>query len=157
MTAKEYLLQIKLIDAKMKAIDAEVQRLRTELLTLDDISLHASWPDGQPHGTATTDPTGTKAAELADRYNKKRDELKAQLLEYEYKQLSVRSELWSKRAEILETLQKVKTAELYTILERYYVGGERFESIAVDMHYSYKYIIDLHGIALQQIDKIINS
>ena len=157
MKAKEYLQQLKLISEKMQTVDDEVKRLRAELKAIGNIDLHSSWPDGQPHGVVITDPTGNQAARIADSYSKRREELKQQLIQHEYDQLTFRSELWEKRAEILAVLQKVTNADYFKILVKRYVDYESFENIAVDICYSYQYTIIKHGEALAEVDRILNG
>ena len=45
----------------------------------------------------------------------------------------------------------------YSIIHKHYVQNKPFTEIAVEENYSYQYIIDLHGVALQKIQKIINT
>jgi len=140
MTAKEYLLQIKQLNAQIKNVEDEIHSLREK-----EISIRASWPDGQPHGSGTTDPTGEMAVRLAD-----------QLLDLEETSLRLQTALWRKRNEILETLGKVKTAEHNRLLYLRYVQSETWEQIAVDMHYTYQWVAGpLHGNALLELEKIL--
>lgn len=140
MTAKEYLLQIKQLNAQIKNVEDEIHSLREK-----EISIRTSWPDGQPHGSGTTDPTGEMAVRLAD-----------QLLDLEETSLRLQTALWRKRNEILETLGKVKTAEHNRLLYLRYVQSETWEQIAVDMHYTYQWVAGpLHGNALLELEKIL--
>ncbi len=66
MTAKEYLLQYRIISERLRAIESLLQELREEQAGLGIESLRSAWPDGQPHGTGTTDPTGSQAIKAAD-------------------------------------------------------------------------------------------
>ena len=107
MKAKEYLNQVGIIDAKLKVIDANIARLRKELASLTDVSINSSWPNGQPHGTMITDPTARQGIKLADTPNAKREQLREELLDYEYTQIMTRSKLWSKRLEVTDTIAKI--------------------------------------------------
>ena len=156
MYAKEYLLQIRSLDARLKIIDNTIKKLRTEIESLD-ISVKSSWPDGQPHGTILTDPTGSKATQLADKVDIRREELRKRLLDYEYEQIRVRSALWSKQIEIIDTLSKVKDPTLYKILSYRYVDGQSFEWIAVEINYTWRHTINLHGRALEELQRILDS
>ena len=149
MYAKEYLLQIRSLDARLKIIDNTIKKLRAEIESLD-ISVKSSWPDGQPHGTILTDPTGSKATQLADKVDIRREELRKRLLDYEYEQIRVRSALWSKQIEIIDTLSKVTDPTLYKILSYRYVDGQSFEWIAVEINYTWRHKINLHGRALEE-------
>lgn len=163
MNAKEYLLQVGITEAKIKTLDAEIDRIRKELHSIGDISLTSSFPDGQPHGTKTTDPTGQKAVKLADAYNKKRDELKSMLLEYEYRHIQLRSHLWSVRADVIETIEQIYdpaeplTKTYYELLMLRYVENKSWERIAVELGYTFRHTIRMHGIALQRIERILHE
>lgn len=156
MYAKEYLLQIRSLDARLKIIDNTIKKLRAEIESLD-ISVKSSWPDGQPHGTILTDPTGSKATQLADKVDIRREELRKRLLDYEYEQIRVRSALWSKQIEIIDTLSKVTDPTLYKILSYRYVDGQSFEWIAVEINYTWRHTINLHGRALEELQRILDS
>ena len=156
MNAKEYLNQIGIIDAKLKVIDANINRIRTDLKSMGDIEVSSSWPDGQPHGTITTRPTERKAIKLADMVSDKRDQLKKELLDYEYQQIMLRSQLWSKRIEILNTIDKVYNGEpmsrvYHRILVLRYVELRTWEEIAFDISYTVRHTWRLHGEALKKV------
>ena len=155
-SAKKYLLQIYLLDVRLKTIDETITKLRAELRSIDDISVRSSWPDGQPHGTITTDPTGNQAAKLADSYNRRRDELKEQLQRYEEDQIAKRSELWSKQLEVLEVLDKVTDPQCHRLLVLRYVRLSTWEYIAVELDKSYQWVAGpLHSKALELVEEII--
>lgn len=163
MSVKEYLMQVGVIDARLKTIDANITRIRRELQTMEDISLASSWPDGQPHGTKITDPTGSKGVQLADRTNVKKNALKKELSELEYKQVMARSELWSKRLEIIDAIEKVIdlddpiTKVYYRLLMMRYIEGATWEQIAVDINYTWRHTIRLHGKALKRMEGVIQN
>lgn len=163
MNAKEYLLQVGITEAKIRTLDAEIDRIRKELHSIGDISLTSSFPDGQPHGTKTTDPTGQKAVKLADAYNEKRDELKRTLLEYEYRHIQLRSHLWSVRMDVIETIESIYdpaeplTKTYYELLKLRYIDNMSWERIAVELGYTFRHTIRMHGIALQRIERILNE
>ena len=141
MKAKDYLMQCRQIEQQILQIDTEIQSLRDE-----QILLRSPWPDGQPHGTGKSDPVGNQAAKIAD-----------QIAELEVKALKKRGELWAKRSEIIETIGMVDDERLNRLLWLRYVQGASFEEVAVDMHYTYRHIISLHGEALRQIEEIITK
>lgn len=163
MNAKHYLLQVGIIDAKLKAIDANIKRIQRDLLAIGDISVSSKWPDGQPRGTKTTDPTGNKAIKLADMTNEKRDKLMKELYELEYKQIVTRSHLWSVRMDVIDTIEKIydpgepMTKTYYKLLMLRYIENETWEQIAVDLGYTHRHTTRLHGIALKKLERIINE
>lgn len=157
-SAKDYLMQIRLLDMRLKTIDNTIAELRSEIRSIGDISVRSSWPDGQPHGTITTDPTGNQAAKLADANRAKYEELRDQLMRYETEQIAVRSKLWSKKAEILNVLDQVPDPTCHELLVRRYVNGETWELIAVSLNYTYQWVAGpLHGRALTLVADILEK
>lgn len=141
MTAKEYLLQVHKLDIMIRNLDDEIRKLREE-----EVSIRSTWPDGQPHGSGTTDPTASMAVKLAD-----------QLSDLEDSHSRTRAELWQKRKEILGTISRVNQPEYNRLLYLRYVESCTWEEIAVDMHYTYQWVAGpLHGNALKEVEKIIN-
>ena len=142
MNAKEYLLQVRYLDAAIKRLDKELNRARNELITL-----RSSWPDGQPHGKGgKSDPVGNKAAKLAD-----------DIIRIEEIQLMTRARLWRVRAEVVNTIGKVSDPLLQEILYSHYVDGIKWEDVAADVGYTDRHIRNLHNVGLKQVDKIING
>jgi len=158
MTAKEYLSQYQMIEARLRAIEAMVDEARKELSAINDVSLRSAWPDGQPHGTGTTDPVGNQAAAAADRITQeRREELKGLLEDLEIRELKTRAELWRQRMEIEEVIGAVSDPTHHDVLYRRYIQGQKFELIAVETGYSYRHTIRLHGEALLEVAKIIKK
>lgn len=158
MTAKEYLAQYRMIKARLRAIEAMVDEAREELSAINDVSIRSAWPDGQPHGTGTTDPVGNQAATAADKMTQeRRDKLRGQLEDLEIRELKVRSELWRQRMEIEEVIGAVSDPAHHDVLHRRYIQGQKFELIAVEMDYSYRHTIRLHGEALLEVAKIMKK
>ena len=135
VTVKEYLMQVRTLDTKVRVIDNEIKELRDEIA-----ALRSSWPDGQPHGTGTTDPVGNQAAKLADK-----------LTRLEMKQLRTRAQLWRKRAEVIETLSLLTNDTHYQVLNLRYVQHLRWEQIADEMGYTKHHVYKIHGWALHEL------
>lgn len=89
--------------------------------------------DGMPHGSGTSDLSG---------YAARLDELMREL-EAEREMLMVTyHEIWNQ-------VKKISNATEQEVLTRRYLIGQSWEKIAVEMHYSYRQIIRIHGAALQ--------
>lgn len=158
MNAKAYLSQYGNIKARLRAIEVMIKEIREELTGIEGVSLRSAWPDGQPHGTGTTDPTGTQAVKAAaSEIEAHRDKLKGQLQDLEIMELKERAHLWSKRARIENVLGLVSDQTHYEVLHRRYIEGKKFEVIAVEMSYSFRHTIRLHGEALREVDKILKK
>ena len=141
MEAKEYLKQIENLDTRIKNLDNEISDLRNEIITV-----RSSWPDGQPHGSGTTSPVEVAVQELLDG-----------LQGLETLQIHLRSQLWSKRNEIINTISELSNPDHNRLLYLRYVQLKIWEEIAVDMHFSYQWVSGaLHSNALQELQKILD-
>ena len=58
------------------------------------------------------------------------------------------------RAEILQVIGQVEDNTLATLLTEYYVNDKTWEEVAVQMRYSWRQIMRLHGQALSEIRAI---
>ena len=88
--------------------------------------------DGMPHGSGISDLSG---------YAARLDELIHQL-EAE-KDVAIQ-----KRKEIYDQIQSMADGNEKEILERRYLMGETWEKIAVSMNYNYRWVLRIHGRAL---------
>ena len=157
MDAKEYLMQVRRLNARLKVINSTIERLRDDINSLSDVSIKSTWPEGQPHGTKITDPTGTSALRILDATEEKRQQLREELLRYEYEQISAHSLLWQKQIEILDKLSRISDPVLFKILNYRYIEGKSFDWIAVEINYTWRHTINLHGKALEEMQKILNA
>ena len=60
------------------------------------------------------------------------------------------------KTEIVAAIKSVENREYQTLLEKRYLCFETWEQIAVDMHYSLRWIHILHGKALNDLGRILN-
>lgn len=142
MNAKEYLMRIRILDARIKNLEEEIRDLRSEIITV-----RSSWPDGQPHGTGVSNPVESAVEKLVD-----------QLADIEKQHIMLQSKLWSERNEVIETIGKVSHAEYNRLLYLRYVQGEMWEQIAVQMGYTYQWVAGpLHSNALQEVEDILKG
>lgn len=89
--------------------------------------------DGMPHGNASSDLSG---------YMARLDALVSQL-EHE------RNMAVKQYKEIHNQIHKMQDGVEKEVLERRYLMGEKWEQIAVQMNYTYRHVIRLHGTALR--------
>ena len=142
MTTKQYLNQIRTLEARTKAINAELDAIRDEVGTLG-----SPWPDGQPHGSGKTDPVAAEAVKLAEQMKR---------LEAEYRRKLF--EIQRKRMEIITLLDGIGDAECHDLLCQRYVRCERWEQIAVNMGHSYQWVAGpLHSKALALVAALIKK
>ena len=136
MNAKDHLLEYKRIDARVRILQAEVEKLRTDAEGMN-INL-----DGMPKASGKPDKIARLAIQLAAYETELADEL---------------SKLWAKRMEIVGELSKLKEPKHFTILHARYIEGKTWEHIAVDMDITWRHCYRLHGSALVEFEKILNK
>lgn len=55
---------------------------------------------------------------------------------------------------VFSLITKIKRRDLQTVLHLYYIDGYTWEEVAVKMHYSWRWVMKLHGKALQEITRV---
>lgn len=136
MNAKDYLTEYKRIEARVRVLQTEVEKLRTDAEGMN-INL-----DGMPKASGKPDKIARLAIQLAAYETDLADEL---------------SHLWSKRMEIVGELGKLKEPKHFTILHARYIEGKTWERIAVDMNITWRYCYMLHGRALTEFEKVLKE
>lgn len=136
MNAKDYLLQYKLVNAKIERAEQNLQEIREERAAIS-VNL-----DGMPRGTALSERTAKLAVKIAD---------------MECELIDMRSEAWSIRMDIIRTLGKMKNPTHFNLLHFRYIDGYKWEKIAVEMNYSYQWVAEtLHKNALSELQQILD-
>lgn len=133
---KEYLLQIKrincLIELKQKEIESLHRALDVKAVSYDDVKVQ--------RGGATD-----------------RTDLICKIIDYEREIVRSIDNLIDLKKRISEELNKLDNEELIKLLYLRYFEFKSWEEIAIDMGYSYRWILRLHGKALLEFDKIIQN
>lgn len=137
ITAKEYLNQVRNLETKMKILKEEIDTLR-ELL----VSTGAVQQEERVMSSGAQD----RMAETICKINEKEEEWNNLMREFALT-----------RAEVIISIQKLNNSDYEQILYKKYCQGKKWEEIALDMNYSYQWVCKLHGRALLEIEKIINS
>ncbi|MBM6830003.1 hypothetical protein H9X85_10830 [Anaerotignum lactatifermentans] len=124
---KKYLRRY--LDAKRRAnlLQEQIESLR------ENKTSPSGTLDGMPHGSGTSDLSG---------YAARLDELLRELETEREMQMITYHEIWNQ-------VKKIPNATEQEVLTRRYLIGQSWEKIAVEMHYSYRQIIRIHGAALQ--------
>ena len=130
MTTKQYLQQAYWLDKRIRANRAEVQRLRELAMSILPVVL-----------------TGEriKTNRLADRMS----EAIAKIVDLED---LINDEIVLYTAtvnKIREQINAVDKDDIRTVLQKRYLNFDKWERIAVDMNYSYRWVIRLHKKALK--------
>lgn len=128
MTAKEYLQQYLDADREINAKLEEISRLRA-MATATTQTLSADRVQSSPENKIER-----ICGKIAD----------------------MEAEVDTEIDRLIEIKKRVKTAirvvpdaSQRAVLERRYILGERWEEIAVDLHYTYRHVTRLHGRALR--------
>lgn len=61
----------------------------------------------------------------------------------------------NEKHKIINQIQEVTKPNYINVLFKHYVEFKKFEEIAVEMSLSYQYVIEIHGYALQEFEKIL--
>lgn len=125
---KQTLQRYRYLEKQIEIREAEKKRLIESIGT-------PKAPDGMPHGSGTSDPTGNIGVRWADLQmiiDKKLDE-KIKL-----------------RTEIEEAIECLSDADQVLILLRY-IEGKTWEEVAQEMHYGLRHIHKLHSAILQKM------
>ena len=137
MTAKEYLRQYGQIEQEIERLLEERQRW-VDLATRITPS-YSDAPAGGQLGSGKIPAAVERIIEQEEKINVKFRELMAVLDDIEAK------------------IARIEDGRQREILRRRYLGGQKWEEIAKEMHYGYQWVCKLHGRALLKIKEAIKS
>ncbi len=138
MTPKEYLLEYLRMDKEVNSMISESVRLRKLSLTIGG-TISNTGGGHSSAGAAPFEQAIDKVNDLEKTINEKIDRMII------------------KRAEIETALDSVSDTVLRTLLRNRYINGYTFERCAYEQNYCWRWILDLHGKALKEVAKYINS
>ena len=134
MKAKDYMMQIRRMDDRIKALELSAKS------ALDRATGTTTAYDKLPIDRSHVNPRlEENYAELMER------------IRWE------KAELMRVQKDVTTTIARVKRNEYATLLTNYYILGWSFEQCAVAMHYSYSHICRMHGDALLEVQRIIDT
>lgn len=133
MTAKQYLNRVRRIDKEIEALLRLVQRTRESLETV----------------TQNYEADGAQSTKNPHKYDR--------LVELESLVDAKIDEQISMKAEILNTIMQLEDRRQRLVLMEYYIEMKTFEQVAVDIHYSWRQIMNIHGHALKEVERCLNS
>lgn len=133
MTAKEYLNRVRRQNYILKQTEKELNEIRADILTLraSSLSEHVS---------------GSKNSDTADKY--------IRIESYMEKVNAEWDKLIDMRNAAKDLIGAMPDPMHRAVLYARYINGQRWEDIAMDMHYSWKGIFKLHGQALRVFDQM---
>ena len=133
MTAREYLQTIRERRERIKVLLEEIEQLRTDA---ESVSINL---DGMPRNN------GQSSFE----------KLAIQLAEAETQLTDEMSGLWSETMKAHRLIGQVSNSQRQQILTKRYLKNQRWEEIAYEMHFSWQHCFRVHGLALAELDKIL--
>lgn len=138
MTAKEYLRQIGVLDAKINRRQKQVEELK--LLATSSGSLSVN-------DRVQSSPDGDKMSRIVIRW-----------IDMEHEVTRMIDQLVDLKNQIISEIHQLDDERYIRILEMRYIDQETFEQIAVTMHMDIRHIFRLHGYALQEFTvKVLKS
>lgn len=135
MTAREYLQTIRDRRERIKVLLEEIEQLRTDA---ESVSINL---DGMPRNN------GQSSFE----------KLAIQLAEAETQLTDEMSGLWSETMKAHRLIGQVSNSQRQQILTKRYLKNQRWEEIAYEMHFSWQHCFRVHGLALAELDKILET
>lgn len=132
--AKQYLMQIRWIDEEVERDKNEIMRLTALAEGIKGITYDKDKVQSSP-----ADHMADAVAKLVD--------YKAKMVADSVKLVELEDKIRKQIADMPDPIHR-------QILARYYIDGQRFEAIAIGLSYSYQYIINTHGRALQAFEKL---
>ena len=133
MNPKEYLSRYRRLNLRINSLIEEQQRTR-------ELAMSVSAPMSGGGGHSSGDRIGKIIAKLVDLENEINSDI---------------DRLISLRKEVESIIDGVPDETQRQLLRLRYINGKTFEQIAVEMHYSWRHIIRIHGDALSAVRNVI--
>lgn len=134
MTTKEYLKQTFKLNEEINALLQAVETLEARATKV----------------TTVLDPNKVSSGKLIDR-----EEIIVKICDTQNLINAKIDNLIDLKRKIHDQIYKVDNADHRTLLTLRYIDLKGFEQIAVDMHYSWRQTIRIHGNALQSFERVI--
>lgn len=134
MKAKEYLQQLQRLDTIINQKMVELEDLRLKVTSTGSIDYSKERVQTSPSGDAPFANMITRIADLEDEINAEIDRFV------------------DEKHKIINQIQGLKNADYISLLFKRYVELKKFEIIAIEMNFTYQYILELHGYALKEFE-----
>ena len=137
MTAKEYMEQARYLDMQINSKIEQIRNLN-ELAT-KATTVYSDMPHSPNRNTSRMEETVVKIIDLEREIDRDIDALV------------------NLKREIMRVVNRIESAEYRTILEMRYLQFKKWEQIALLMSTDFRWVYRMHGRALNEVQKIINS
>lgn len=131
-TPKEYLRQLRTAEIKIEQKEEELERLKSSLESI------STGTDSERVQTTPRDKVSEDVPQMVDLKREIESDIKALLI---------------LKNKIINEIQSMDNPVYIDILYKRYVQYKSLEEIAVEMSYSYRQILRLHGLALQEFKR----
>ena len=137
MEAKAYLRQLKRLDVCIKQKQQECDELRAAACSIGATDYSKDKVLSSVDNEASFTKTIHRLEALMDEVNNQIDT---------YVDL---------KHKIINQIQQLQNPKFIEILFKHYVEDKRLEQVAVEMNYTYQYVVELHGYALVAFNNIL--
>ena len=138
MEAKEYLKQIKTLDIKIKNKSLEIEDIENKMKGVTGISYDEK--------ISSSSNNKSPQEKMIYKYLAYKEELQENI-----------NELTEHKKQAMSLIDKIENAEYIEVLYKRYFQYMKWEQIAVDMDYTYRNILYIHGKALIELNEILKS
>lgn len=143
MKVKEYLQQLKRLDTVINQKIKELGDLRSMSTSTGGFDYSKERVQSSPSGDASFVKPVLRMIELEQEINAEIDRFV------------------DEKHEIINQIQALQNPKHIDILYKHYVEFKRLEIVAVEMNFTYQYIVELHGTALKEFqlthENLLNS
>lgn len=134
MKAKEYLKKLQRLDTVTTQKISELGDLRMKLCSVGGIDYSKERVQTSPSGDASFVNAIGRITDLESEINREIDNFV------------------DEKHKIINQIQGLKNSDYITLLFKRYVEFKKFETIAVEMNFTYQYILNMHGYALREFE-----
>ena len=132
MTAKQWLNRARRIDREIRTLEEVITSTRERLESVtQSYSGDGAQSSKDPHKF-------DRLVELESLVNEKIDE-----------QIQIKTE-------IIEAISQIRDRRQRIVLTEYYLNMKTWEQVAVEINYSWRQVMNIHGRALQEMQRIIS-
>lgn len=135
MKAKEYLQRLKRLDTVINQKIKELEELRTMSTSVGGVDYSKERVQTSPSGDAPFTKIIYRMIDLDEEINREIDNYV------------------DEKHRIINQIQGLKNSDYISLLFKRYVEFKKFETIAVEMNFTYQYVLNMHGYALKEFEK----
>ncbi len=136
MSTKEYLVQLKILDVKLRQKLQELRELSDRIICIQGVNYSE---DKELSTSSSYEATFARRYEAVDLLEREVEQRIQELIEFKHR--------------LINEIQSIDCPTSASLLFKRYVEFKKLDVIAREMNYSYNRIRHLHGIALKNFEK----